>query len=264
MPRTVQRRACQPGGRPHTVNETGSGTRRLSGAFEHTGAILDSTRVSPYRPAAVDMPQSMRPDTRQHLTACTEPSQGMSSLLKQAEALAALGARLPRAQSPAAVNPLRGSFAPLRPFRVTAAANRAGSPCGPARRLALVNGSNRGASGAAPSSRRNGAAGLESTECRTTRLRNSLHLRRRPHTTVAGRDSHQDSHPLRSGAFSRRTATRRLSGAVTDPDQGAGVVGEGRRGPEPCALDMYRDFKDFSVDPVAIWHEGRLSRPVLD
>ena len=71
-------------------------TRQLSGAFEHTGAILDPTRVSPYRPAAVAMPQSMRPDTRQHLTACTEPSQEMSSLLKQAEALAALRARLPR------------------------------------------------------------------------------------------------------------------------------------------------------------------------
>ena len=113
-------------------------TRQLSGAFEHTGAILDPTRVSPYRPAAVAMPQSMRPDTRQHLTACTEPSQEMSSLLKQAEALAALRARLPRARSPAAVNPLRGSFAPLRPLRVTAAADRAGSPCGPARRLALV------------------------------------------------------------------------------------------------------------------------------
>ena len=28
-------------------------TRQLSGAFEHTGAILDPTRVSPYRPAAV-------------------------------------------------------------------------------------------------------------------------------------------------------------------------------------------------------------------
>ena len=113
-------------------------TRQLSGAFEHTGAILDPTRVSPYRPAAVAMPQSMRPDTRQHLTACTEPSQEMSSLLKQAEALAALRARLPRARSPAAVNPLRGSFAPLRPLRVTAAADRAGSPCGPARRLARV------------------------------------------------------------------------------------------------------------------------------
>ena len=47
--------------------------------FEHTPTILDSTRVSPYRPAAVDVPQSMRPDTRQHLTACTEPSEEMSS-----------------------------------------------------------------------------------------------------------------------------------------------------------------------------------------
>ena len=91
-------------------------TRQLSGAFEHTGAILDPTRVSPYRPAAVAMPQSMRPDTRQHLTACTEPSQEMSSLLKQAEALAALRARLPRARSTTAVNPLSGSSAALRPF----------------------------------------------------------------------------------------------------------------------------------------------------
>ena len=40
---------------------------------------LDSTRVSPYRPAADEMPQVMRPDTRQHLTARTAPSEGMSS-----------------------------------------------------------------------------------------------------------------------------------------------------------------------------------------
>ena len=46
-------------------------------AFEHTRTILDSTRVSPYGPAAQDMPQAMRPDTRQHLTACTEPSEEM-------------------------------------------------------------------------------------------------------------------------------------------------------------------------------------------
>ena len=42
---------------------------------------------------------------------------------------------LPRARSPAAVKPLRGSSAPA--LRVTAAADRAGSPCGPAGRLAL-------------------------------------------------------------------------------------------------------------------------------
>ena len=51
-------------------------TRVCASAFEHTWTILDSTRVSPYRPAAYDVPQSMRPDTRQHLTACTGPSEG--------------------------------------------------------------------------------------------------------------------------------------------------------------------------------------------
>ena len=143
-------------------------TRQLSGAFEHTGAILDPTRVSPYRPAAVAMPQSMRPDTRQHLTACTEPSQEMSSLLKQAEALAALRARLPRARSPAAVNPLRGSFAPLRPLRVTAAADRAGSPCGPARRLARVQQEQEEDSGSRSAVAENRSSELESAGCADT------------------------------------------------------------------------------------------------
>ena len=45
--------------------------------------------------------------------------------------------RLPPARSTAAVKPLRGSSTPFRPCRVTAAADRAGSPCGPAGRLAL-------------------------------------------------------------------------------------------------------------------------------
>ena len=92
-------------------------TSQLSGAFEHTGAILDPTRVSPYRPAAVDMPQSMRPDTRQHLTACPGPSERRMTAWK----------RRHRARPTAAVKPLRGSSAPLRPLRVTAAANRAGT-----------------------------------------------------------------------------------------------------------------------------------------
>ena len=50
-------------------------TRLPRSAFEHGRSMLDPTRVSPYRPAADDMPQSMRPDTRQHLTAYIEPSQ---------------------------------------------------------------------------------------------------------------------------------------------------------------------------------------------
>ena len=159
---------------------------------------MDPTRVSPYRPAAVAMPQSMRPDTRQHLTACTEPSQEMSSLLKQAEALAALRARLPRARSPAAVNPLRGSFAPLRPLRVTAAADRAGSPCGPARRLALVQQEQEEDSGSRSAVAENRSSELESAGAQIQRrLRKGLRFRRRPHTTVAGRDSH----PLRNGAL---------------------------------------------------------------
>ena len=45
--------------------------------------------------------------------------------------------RLPRARSTAAIKPLRGSCTSFRPCRVTAAADRAGSPCGPAGRLAL-------------------------------------------------------------------------------------------------------------------------------
>ena len=92
----------------------------------------------------------------------------MSSLLKQAEALAALRARLPRARSPAAVNPLRGSFAPLRPLRVTAAADRAGSPCGPARRLALVQQEQEEDSGSRSAVAENRSSELESAGCADT------------------------------------------------------------------------------------------------
>ena len=52
-------------------------TRDWASAFEHSRPMLDSTRVSPYGPAAREMPQSMRPDTRQHLTACTGLSEEM-------------------------------------------------------------------------------------------------------------------------------------------------------------------------------------------
>ena len=83
-------------------------TSQLSGAFEHTGAILDPTRVSPYRPAAGDMPQSMRPDTREHLTACTKPSEGQMRPM----ALASLGGVYlahgqPRLSNRCAAPPLR-------------------------------------------------------------------------------------------------------------------------------------------------------------
>ena len=83
-------------------------TRQLSGAFEHTGAILDPTCVSPYRPAADDMPQSMRPDTRQRLTACTKPPEAMSAFPKQADTVGAHGHPRPSTR-------WRGSSAPLRP-----------------------------------------------------------------------------------------------------------------------------------------------------
>ena len=117
-------------------------TRDWASAFEHSRPILDSTRVSPYGPAAREMPQSMRPDTRQHLTACSEPSEEMSSpetgvnALRRTEDLRVVRGHLPRARSPAAVKPLRGSCAPLRPVRVTAATDRAGSLAGPANKLA--------------------------------------------------------------------------------------------------------------------------------
>ena len=117
-------------------------TRQLSGAFEHTGAILDLTRVSPYRPAAGDMPQSMRPDTRQHLTACTRSSEEMELPETRVNGFgrgqrpslrsAASTSRTVARGCQAAARLLRSATA----LRVTAAADRAGSPCGPAGRLA--------------------------------------------------------------------------------------------------------------------------------
>ena len=62
------------------ANGQRDGVGKTSGcgsAFEHTWMILDSTRVSPYGPAAHEVPHLMRPDTRQHLTACTEPPEEM-------------------------------------------------------------------------------------------------------------------------------------------------------------------------------------------
>ena len=104
-------------------------TRQLSGAFEHTGAILDPTRVSPYRPAAGDMPQSMRPDTREHLTACTKPSEGQMRRMALATSEAPY-----LAHGKPAVSSAARLLHSLRPA-VTAAADRAGSP-GAAGRLA--------------------------------------------------------------------------------------------------------------------------------
>ena len=115
-------------------------TSGCASAFEHTWTILDSTRVSPYGPAAREMPQAMRPDTRQHLTACSRPSDGMKlpetrekglrpSLRSEASTSRTVGR-----DCQAAARLLRSAAA----LRVTAAADRARSPCGPARRLALV------------------------------------------------------------------------------------------------------------------------------
>ena len=110
----------------------------------------------------------MRPDTRQHLTACTGPSEEN-------------GISRHSARSPAAVKPLRGSSTPFRPLRVTAAADRAGSPCGPAGRLALRS---RVTIVALGEPLRCCGAPLEWTEGRRRRLRKGLHFRRRPHTSV--------------------------------------------------------------------------------
>ena len=110
----------------------------------------------------------MRPDTRQHLTACTGPSEE-NGIFRHS------------ARSPAAVKPLRGSSTPFRPLRVTAAADRAGSPCGPAGRLALRSRVTIVALGEPLRCR---GAPLEQTEGRRRRLRKGLHFRRRPHTSV--------------------------------------------------------------------------------
>ena len=107
-----------------------------------------------------------------------------------------LGARLPRARSPAAVNPLRGSFAPLRPFRVTAAADRAGS-------------SLRASRVAGPRSTGAIAALGEPLVCRgqRRRLRKGLHSRRRPHTPHAA--------PTRSTGTLVDTLERRVTSRIS-------------------------------------------------
>ena len=71
-------------------------TRDWASAFEHSRPILDSTRVSPYGPAAREMPQSMRPDTRQHLTACTGLSEEQN---EEAQKRLAFGEASTHAQS---------------------------------------------------------------------------------------------------------------------------------------------------------------------
>ena len=130
-------------------------------AFEHTWTILDSTRVSPYGPAARDMPQAMRPDTRQHLTACSRPSEGMQlpetreNGLQPSLRSEAFTSRTVGRDCQAAARLLRSAAA----LRVTAATDRAGSPCGPARGLALVPREQSRRGGAAPLSRRTTRAG---------------------------------------------------------------------------------------------------------
>ena len=108
-------------------------TSQLSGAFEHTGAILDPTRVSPYRPAADEVPHPMRPDTRQRLTARTNHPKDRCAVRPSL-----------RSEPSTSRTVNRGCQAATRllhfvaALRVTAAADRAESPCGPAERLALV------------------------------------------------------------------------------------------------------------------------------
>ena len=98
-------------------------TRDWASAFEHSRPMLDSTRVSPYGPAAREMPQSMRPDTRQHLTACTGLSEEQN---EEAQKRLAFGEASTHAQSP--INHRRSN----RSERACAATTLLGTTCGSA------------------------------------------------------------------------------------------------------------------------------------
>jgi len=198
-------------------------TSQLSGAFEHTGAILDPTRVSPYRPAADEVPHSMRPDTRQRLTARTNHPKDRCAVRPSL-----------RSEPSTSRTVNRGCQAATRllhfvaALRVTAAADRAESPCGPAERLALVQREQARDLGAPLRCR-----GQPLRQPRGTDVQNAepqkkgLQSGRRPHTTVAGRDSH----PLRNGALSRRTEWCRYPGIHQHRRQGdARLASRGARG----------------------------------
>ena len=161
----------------------GRETSQLSGAFEHTGAILDPTRVSPYRPAADEVPHPMRPDTRQRLTARTNHPKDRCAVRPSL-----------RSEPSTSRTVNRGCQAATRllhfvaALRVTAAADRAESPCGPAERLALVQREQARDLGAPLRCR-----GQPLRQPRRTDVQNAepqkkgLQSKRRPHTTPGTR-----------------------------------------------------------------------------
>ena len=161
------------------------------GASEHAQAIVDPTRVSPYRPAGRDIPQSMRPDTRQHLTACTGPSVGDVNLAHGQ----------PRPSTRFAAPPLRSG-----PSGVTAAAGRAGTLVGQPEGWPFFNGSTHGLR---KPLRRSGESAQQNS--RTRSRRRSLHSRRRPHTVAWRPDDRALGGAARS---SRRKSTFGASAAT--------------------------------------------------
>ena len=219
-------------------------TRDWASAFEHSRPILDSTRVSPYGPAAREMPQSMRPDTRQHLTACSEPSEETSSpetgvnALRRTEDLRVVRGHLPRARSPAAVKPLRGSCAPLRPVRVTAATDRAGSLAGPANKLAPR--STEAGPGPRVPLRCRGEPVQQTRRRRTRKRRKDLHFRRRPHRPSPGTKTGNRAARRRfrgAGAFSAASTSLSASRSAWGTPTGAGrrrVAAPHRGSPAPA------------------------------
>ena len=135
----------------------------LASASEHAEAIVDPTRVSPYGPAGRDIPQSMRPDTRQHLTACTVPSARDVTLAHDQ----------PRPSTRFAAPPLRSG-----PSGVTATAGRAGNSCRPAGRLTVLQ---RKRARLRKPPRYSGESTQQNSRPRSRRR--SLQSRRRPHTS---------------------------------------------------------------------------------
>ena len=164
-------------------------TRALASAFEHRRPILDSTRVSPYGPAARDMPQSMRPDTRQHLTACTRlseemefPETGVNGFGRaERPSLRSAATYLPhgrqRLSSRCAAPPLRSGPVGDCRRRPCGKPLRASRKAGP-----RSTGAKAGLRRAAPLSRRTDPATPRAPGAEQRRLRNSLQFRRRPHT----------------------------------------------------------------------------------
>ena len=138
-------------------------TSLRAGASEHAQAIVDPTRVSPYRPAGRNIPaiheagHTTAPD-RMHRTIRRRPQ--------------------PRAQPTAAVNPLRGSSAPLRPLR----GDRRGRPCGKLLSASRKAGRSSTEARTGFGSRSVVAAHRRSRTRGTRSRRKGLQSRRRPHT----------------------------------------------------------------------------------